>query len=109
MGQGFTLIAGLNSCGWMNSSVNHGNLAGSKALHQPVDHAVHPRDAAATGTIGQPNPRVASAIPSAAVLFSCQTRSCSRENTPISGPIGDDPVAGAVPKPSVRATRTSSD
>jgi hypothetical protein len=63
----------------------------------PVDHALHPRDAAATGGDRTAKYRVASVIRPPAVLFSCQTCRCSWENTPDSGPIGDRPVAGAVP------------
>lgn len=63
----------------------------------PVDHALHPRDAAATGGDRTAKYRVASVIRPPAVLFSRQTRRCSWKNTPDSGPIGDGPVAGAVP------------
>ena len=68
----------------------------AECLDLAVDHALHPRDATATGGDRTAKYRVASVIRPPAVLFSRQTRRCSWENTPDSGPIGDGPVAGAV-------------
>src|SRR5215216_4793536 len=55
MGQGFALIHRVKFT-WMDELVPEPReFRGIESLHQPVDHAAHPGDAAAAGMVGEPD------------------------------------------------------
>jgi hypothetical protein len=102
--QGFPLIYNFKFA-WMDEFVlKLREICGIEGFHQPVDHVSHPRDAAATGMLRQPNivwpaqldlERYYFAPKRAGVCWNHAWKSTRRG------------ASQNVPKPSVMATRTS--
>src|SRR6195256_4508963 len=92
--QGFPLIYNFKFA-WMDEFVlKLREFCGIEGFHQPVDHVSHPRDAAATGMIRQPNIVWPAQLDLERYYFAPKRAGvCWKHADP--GAIGDGPVVGA--------------